>query len=150
MSPSNMALRIGTIQDYNNEIVIATASQSLGLNNDVNAKPVKPKQTQTVKGTKTKQSHPEPESPYRKKTEAYAKAHGLSEKWVDEAGVISVKMADQLNKKYNLVKDNQDSKLNLKQDPKQDLNQSHEDKKTALIVGSIAVGITVIMLYKVY
>ena len=41
MSPSNMQLRIGTIQDYNNEIVVP------------------PKQTKTVNGTKTKQSHPE-------------------------------------------------------------------------------------------
>ena len=31
MSPSNLELRIGTIQDYNNEIVIATDAQDLGL-----------------------------------------------------------------------------------------------------------------------
>ena len=59
MWPSNMELRIGTIQDYNNEIVIATDPQGLGLNNNLNTKPVPQKQTQTVNGTKTKQSHRE-------------------------------------------------------------------------------------------
>ena len=39
MSPSNMELRIGTVMDYNNEIVIATKDQKLGLNNNVNNKP---------------------------------------------------------------------------------------------------------------
>ena len=48
MSPSDMELRIGTIQDYNNEIVIATDAQDLGLNDGVNTKPVPPKQTQNV------------------------------------------------------------------------------------------------------
>ena len=48
-----MELRIGTIQDYNNEIVIATDAQDLGLNVSVNTKPVPPKQTHNVKGTPT-------------------------------------------------------------------------------------------------
>ena len=54
-----MELRIGTIQDYNNEIVIATDAQGLGLNSNLNTKPVPPKRTQTVNGAKTKQSHPD-------------------------------------------------------------------------------------------
>ena len=36
MSASNMELRIGTIQDYNNEIIVATNAQGLGLNNNPN------------------------------------------------------------------------------------------------------------------
>ena len=43
MSPSNMELRICAIQFYNNEIVIATDAQDLGLNDGVNTKPVRPK-----------------------------------------------------------------------------------------------------------
>lgn len=54
MSPSDMELRIGTIQDYNNEIVIATDAQELGLNNGVNTKPVPPKPNTIVQGTLTK------------------------------------------------------------------------------------------------
>ena len=53
MSPSNMELRIGTIQDYNNEIVIATDAQDLGLNDGVNTNPIPPKQTHNVQGTPT-------------------------------------------------------------------------------------------------
>ena len=48
MSPSNMELRIGTIQDYNNEIIVATDAQGLGLNNNQNTKPVPPKQTRLL------------------------------------------------------------------------------------------------------
>ena len=31
MSPSNIELRIGTIQDYNNEIIVANNAQGLGF-----------------------------------------------------------------------------------------------------------------------
>ena len=54
MSPSNKELRIGTIQDYNYEIVIATDAQDLGLNDGVNTKPIPPKQTHNVQGTPTR------------------------------------------------------------------------------------------------
>ena len=54
MSPSNMELRIGTVQDYNNEIVIATDAQDLGLNDGVNTKSIPPKQTHNVQGTPTR------------------------------------------------------------------------------------------------
>ena len=42
MAPSDMELRIGTIQDYNNEIVIAGLGQKLGINADINAAPSPP------------------------------------------------------------------------------------------------------------
>ena len=42
MAPSDMELRIGTIQDYNNEIVIAGPGQKLGINADINAAPSPP------------------------------------------------------------------------------------------------------------
>ena len=71
MPPSNMELQIGTIEDYNNEIVIATKTQDLGLNNEVNVKPVPPKPTHNVQGTPTKQSHPNLE--FRQKVIDYAK-----------------------------------------------------------------------------
>ena len=51
-----MELQIDTTQVYNNEIVIATKTQDLGLNNEVNVKPVPPKPTHNVQRT-TKQSH---------------------------------------------------------------------------------------------
>ena len=72
MSPSSMELRIGSMHDYDNEIVIATNTQDLGLNNDVNVQPVPPKQTQTAQGTPTKQSHPNLD--YRQQIIDYAKS----------------------------------------------------------------------------
>lgn len=59
MAPSNMQLRIGTVHDYNNEIVIATNAQVLGVNNDIDAKLVPHTQTENVQSTKTKQIHSE-------------------------------------------------------------------------------------------
>ena len=56
MSPSDMELQIGIIQNYNNEIVIATSDQKLGLNNDVNTKPVPAKNMPTIQGTKKSSS----------------------------------------------------------------------------------------------
>lgn len=54
MAPSNMELEIGVnIKGYNNKIVIATSEQALGLNNDVNLKPVPPKIVHKVIGTLT-------------------------------------------------------------------------------------------------
>ena len=54
MSLSNMELQIGTIQTYNNKIVIENDAQDLGLNNGTNAASIPPKHTQPVKGTQTK------------------------------------------------------------------------------------------------
>ena len=58
MSPSDMEIRIGKIQNYNNEIVVATSNQSLGLNNNINTTPIPPKQISILQGTKTKQVQP--------------------------------------------------------------------------------------------
>ena len=87
MSPSNMELRIGTIQDYNNKIVIANEGEglTLGLNDETNTVPIPPRSTATVEGTKTKQTHPEPAAAgYKKQVQAYAKDHNLPESWVDK------------------------------------------------------------------
>ena len=85
MSPSNMELRIGTFTDYNNKIVIANEGNTLGLNGETNSEPVPPAAPETVEGTKTKQTHPEPAAPgYKKQVQAYAKDHNLPQSWVDK------------------------------------------------------------------
>ena len=40
MLPSDMNLRVGTLRNYNNEVVVATPEQNLGLNDNINNKPV--------------------------------------------------------------------------------------------------------------
>ena len=104
MSPSNMELRIGTIQDYNNKIVVATDNQELGLNNGVNVQPIPPKQITELKGTPTKQTQPvQPikvskqtvqltkqkvtDDDYKKIT-TYAKMHYLPKEWVTKAANV--------------------------------------------------------------
>ena len=79
MSPSNMELQIGTIQDYDNKIVIANEGEglTLGLNDEANTAPIPPRSTSTVEGTKTKQSLPEPAPSYSKQVQDYAKMHNL-------------------------------------------------------------------------
>ena len=50
MAPSNMRLKVGQIAGYNNEIVIATDKQTLGVNSDVNLSVVpQPKEVGIVK-----------------------------------------------------------------------------------------------------
>ena len=60
MSPSNMELRIGEIQNYYNKIIVATDYQKLGINNDINIQSIQPTQPKEIKGTPTKKSLPEP------------------------------------------------------------------------------------------
>jgi hypothetical protein len=110
MSPSNMELRIGTIEDYNNEIVVATGEQTLGVNNTVNAKLVThTSQHTTIQGTTTKKSLPEP-----KKSDI--KPLQENKPFPD-------------NKQPNIL---------------------HEDNKTALIIGSIAIGFITLLIYEIY
>ena len=82
MSPSNLELRIGTFQDYNNKIVIATEGLTLGLNDEANTTPIPPRSTSTVEGTKTKQSFPEPD-PTPSYSKQVQKMHNLPQSWVD-------------------------------------------------------------------
>ena len=58
MSPSDMEIRLGKFQDYNNKIVVATTDHNLGLNNNINTTPIPPKQISILQGTKTKQVQP--------------------------------------------------------------------------------------------
>ena len=87
MSPSNMKLRTGTFQDYNNKIVIDNEGEglTLGLNDEANTVPIPPRSTSTVEGTKPKQSLPEPDPTpsYSKQVQDYAKMHNLPQSWVD-------------------------------------------------------------------
>lgn len=59
MCPSNLEMQIGTIQGYNNEIIIATEQEQLGINPDINPMPLKGKESRT-QGTGTPRSLPEP------------------------------------------------------------------------------------------
>ena len=174
MSPSNMELRIGTIQDYNNKIVIANEGEglTLGLNDETNTVPIPPRPTATVEGTKTKQTHPEltPAKPaakpaghaaqavkpaaqavvvsltpeYRKQVQSYADIHNLPQSWVDGISSDPARF-----KRWLAARDKE-------QHPDQPLpdeytsSEQHENKKTTLIVGGIVLGLTALIIYEIY
>lgn len=162
MSPSDMTLQIGTIVGYNNKIIIATDEQTLGLNSDVNVKPVLQSTDHFSEGKSTKELVTKPD--YRKIAEDYAKKHNLSQSWVENAGIFDAKLAHWVDthKKETTVqpvspqsthKDIQDSSnknlINKKEIAFDDTNLNHENNKTALIVGSIIAGLAVITFVKI-
>ena len=161
MCPSDMELQIGTIADYNNEIVIATDAQELGLNNGVNTKPIPPKQNITLKGTPTKQTQEEPV--YYKKYKDYAKQHGLPDNWtymcIQNPGYFEqwVKSHTQKNNpiQHPITQEQNNNPVQhpipvtITQEQKNNAIQ-HEDNKTALIVGSIVIGLTALIMYEIY
>ena len=160
MSPSNMELRIGTIQDYNNKIVIASEGLTLGLNDETNTVPIPPRSTATVEGTKTKQTHPEPVKPavkpaaqvvvvsltpkYRKQVQSYADTHNLPQSWVDGISSDPARFT-----RWLVARDKE-------QHPDQPLpdeytsSEQHENNKTTLIVGGIVLGLTALIIYQIY
>ena len=165
MSPSNMELRIGTIQDYNNKIVIANEGEglTLGLNDETNRVPIPPRSTATVEGTKTKQTHPEPVKPatqavkpaaqavvvsltpkYRKQVQSYANTHNLPQSWVDGISSDPARFT-----RWLVARDKE-------QHPDQPLpdeytsSEQHENNKTTLIVGGIVSGLTALIIYEIY
>ena len=133
MSPSDMILQIGTVVGYNNEIVIATENQKLGFNSDVNVKPVEPTtQPTTIEGTPTKKQ-PEPKSITPKPKPIIPKPKPIIPKPIIPKPII------------------QDSQTKDQPEP-QTINEAeqHEDNKTALIVGSIVIGIVALTIYEIY
>ena len=63
MAPSNMELRIGTIQGYNNKIILSTHDQKLWWNATVNLSADATSYSGDVSGTTTQKSTPEVTSP---------------------------------------------------------------------------------------
>ena len=123
MSPSNMELLIGTIQDYNNEIVIATDAQDLGLNDGVNTKPVPPKQTHIVQGTLTGAPKVRAQTPSQ-----------LIAQWLEQMLTQIAVSSEQVSQPAQPVS-------------QQKLHEEHENNKTVLIFGAIVLG-TALALYK--
>ena len=135
MSPSNMELQIATIQDYNNEIIIATSTQSIGLNNGSNIKPVPPKHTENVQGTVTRQTHPNLN--YHQKVVDYAQTYNLPQSWIDGCSAEPGRLTRWINahKKY----------LQLTQssvDQPKSITEHHENNKKAIKIGSIVIGVS--------
>ena len=134
MAPSNMELQIGTIQDYNNEIVIAGPGQKLGINNGINdatpSQPVQDMEGPTARPAQTDvhEQAAEPPQPVQGPT-ARPTVHEQA-----------AKPGDTLNEP-------------ARRDPvapaaPSSASQNHEDEKTALVVGGVAVGLLALWLFR--
>ena len=151
MSPSDMVLQIGTIIGYNNKIVIATENQTLGFNSDVNVKPIVSTPVKPVEGTPTKPVQPPIQSPSPpagiaqtpqeltlfQKYKDYAKQHNLPIEWVYGCIQNPGYFEDWLKMKGG---NNSTTKK---------ITIQHDDNKTAIIVGSITIGLAALLIYEI-
>ena len=109
MAPSNMLLRVGNVAGYNNLIIIATDTQSLGLNSDLN----------TVNAPPDAATH------------------------TGEMGLVQPDVSDVSS---TTLPASTLSESRPGEGRQTGGNSDHEDEKTALVVGAIAIGLTAIWL----
>ena len=178
MSPSNMELRIGTIQDYNNKIVIANEGEglTLGLNDEANTVPIPPRSTATVEGTKTKLTPVKPAAKpaghaaqavkpaaqavvvsltpeYRKQVQSYADTHNLPQSWDDGISSDPARFKRWLaarDKEQHPDQPLPDEYTSSEQHENKKKKKKKKKKKTTLIVGGIVLGLTALIIYEIY
>ena len=122
MAPSNMELPVGTIQGYNNEIVIAGPGQKLGVNTGINA-PEPDRAAPDMEGPAARPAQPD-EPVARPPVGAPAPdIEGPAAKTARPAGGAAARPAR----------------------PADGL-EAHEDEKTALVVGGVAIGLLTLWL----
>jgi hypothetical protein len=136
MSPGDMELRIGTIQDYNNEIIIANSSQTLGLNSSVNTKPTLPPPSLTMEGGTSTIKHGIP-SPPRDLTNILFNTH--------HGGATPVKIVETPR---HLTTNTHRATPTINPPPDIKSAVEHTNNKTALIVGGVSISLIGILLYK--
>jgi hypothetical protein len=131
MSPGDMELRIGTIQGYNNEIVIADSTRTLGLNSSVNTKPTPPP-TIVTSGTPTIKC-------------------GLPELTIVKPA-ITKHTRDLSAILFNANRNLTPNPKPVQTSPPLDVKEAveHNNNKTAIIVGGASIGLLGILLYKLF
>ena len=207
MAPSNMELRIGTIQGYNNKIILSTHDQKLWWNATVNLSADATSYIGNVSGTTTKKSTPEvptvlskPQKPntptavqgktvigawgmpitiptkkqadeiYKKRIEQYHKIKGTYGPTITpdphQMSLIPKTVSDPPSKSGTHKKIKHDPATHKSADPQDTISgthksadqptlgvqstETHENNKTALILGSIIVGSVALIIYEIY
>ena len=207
MAPSNMELRIGTIQGYNNKIILSTHDQKLWWNATVNLSTDATSYSGNVSGTTTKKSTPEVPTvlskPQKPDIPPAVQGKTVIGAWDMPITIPTKKQADEIYKKrieqYHKIKDTYGPTITpdphqmslipktvsapssksgthkkIKHDPAthksggpQDTisrthkpadqptfgvqsTETHENNKTALILGSIIVGSVALIIYEIY
>ena len=206
MAPSNMELRIGTIQGYNNKIILSTHDQKLWWNATVNLSADATSYSGNVSGTTTKKSTPEVPTvlskPQKPDISPAVQGKTVIGAWGMPITIPTQKQADEIYKKrieqYHKIKDTygptitpDPHQMSLtpktvsapssksgthkkikhdpathKSDPQDTISgthkpadqptlgvqstETHENNKTALILGSIIVGSVALIIYEIY
>ena len=207
MAPSNMELRIGTIQGYNNKIILSTHDQKLWWNATVNLSADATSYSGNVSGTTTKISTPEvptvlskPQKPniptavqgkteigawgmsitiptqkqadeiYKKRIEQYHKIKGTYGPTITpdphQMSLIPKTVSAPSSKSGTHKKIKHDPATHKSADPQDTISgthksadqptlgvqstETHENNKTALILGSIIVGSVALIIYEIY
>ena len=207
MAPSNMELRIGTIQGYNNKIILSTHDQKLWWNATVNLSADATSYSGNVSGTTTKKSTPEvptvlskPQKPniptavqgkteigawgmsitiptqkqadeiYKKRIEQYHKIKGTYGSTITpdphQMWLIPKTVSAPSSKSGTHKKIKHDPATHKSADPQDTISgthksadqptlgvqstETHENNKTALILGSIIVGSVALIIYEIY
>lgn len=163
MSPSNLEMKVGTIKNYNNEIVLSTNDQELWWNKTANL-PANATSYTDVSGTPTRKANPGPKIPLAAQGKPIMGALGRP---------MTIPTEKQAQKVYktkheaitNVTTDSHQQSL-IKPDshqiPKKPDQHSvlssttqktvaeHENHKTALIVRSIVLGLVALLIYESY
>ena len=207
MAPSNMELWIGTIQGYNNKIILSTHDQKLWWNATVNLSADATSYSGNVSGTTTKKSTPEvptvlskPQKPniptavqgkteigawgmsitiptqkqadeiYKKRIEQYHKIKGTYGPTITpdphQMSLIPKTVSAPSSKSGTHKKIKHDPATHKSADPQDTISgthksadqptlgvqstETHENNKTALILGSIIVGSVALIIYEIY
>ena len=207
MAPSNMELRIGTIQGYNNKIILSTHDQKLWWNATVNLSADATSYSGSVSGTTTKNATPEVPTvlskPQKPNIPTAVQGKTVIGAWGMPITIPTKKQADEIYKKrieqYHKIKETYGSTITpdphqmslipktvsappsksgthkkIKHDPAKHKSadpqdtisethkpadqptleiqstETHENNKTALILGSIIVGSVALIIYEIY
>ena len=163
-----MELRIGTIQGYNNKIILSTNDQKLWSNATVNLSVDATSYSGNVSGTTTKQSTPDISPAAQAKTEIgalgmpitipskkqAAETHKKTEQYHKTVSAPPLtksstpKPADPQDTIFGTQKSVADRPTTL-ETPKSTA-ETHENNKTALILGCIIVGSVALIIYEFF
>ena len=146
MAPSDMSLHITTKVGYNNKIVIATSTQVLGVNDDINTDPVPPLVDASPRAGE-KEVHPQTNnkiSPAGKDRGNTIKSTKISPQATTKPGISDqalAKTSEQAQippgKQSQIVRPEPEKMPADKISPAE--KSHHEEEKTALIVSGIVI-----------
>ena len=151
MAPSNMELRIGTIEGYNDKIILSTHDQKLWWNATVNLPASATSYSDDISGTKTRKSTPmahttphttphtaptAPQKPLKLDISPAAQGKKIKPNLSDTAKAPIIETSKIASAAASAVSTA--------------IAETHENNKTALIVGSIVIGSVALLIYEIY